>query len=108
MKSAETQGRLLTRVLDDLSQNSPTSLYCIHPTSQVSENDWCHISFYQFFQAVDRLAWWIDQKLGQHKEQQVLAYVGTNDLRYGAFILACMKMGHAVRLCSRKSGVCII
>ncbi|KAJ6016810.1 NRPS-like enzyme [Penicillium sp. IBT 35674x] len=89
MGSAENQGRLLMHVLDDLAQDSPTSLYCIHPTSQVSENDWCHISVYQFSQAVDRLAWWIDRKLGQCKEQKVLAYVGTNDLRYGAFMLAC-------------------
>lgn len=97
MGSAETQDRLLTHVLDDLAQKSPTSLYCIHPTSQASDNEWCRISVYQFSQAVDRLAWWISQKLGQRKEQQVLAYIGTNDLRYGAFMLACMKLGHAVR-----------
>ncbi|KAJ5660931.1 NRPS-like enzyme [Penicillium longicatenatum] len=103
MGSAGIQGRLLTQILDDLAQKSPSSLYCIHPTSQASDNDWCHISVQQFAQAVDRLAWWIDHKLGGQKEQQVLAYIGTNDLRYGAFILACMKLGHATLLLSTRN-----
>lgn len=97
MGSTEVEGRLLTHILDDLAQKTPTALYCTHPTSQDGKHDWRNITVHDFAQAVDRLAWWIDQKLDGQREQQVLAYIGTNDLRYAAFMLACMKTGHAVR-----------
>lgn len=97
MGSIVPNGRLLTQVLDDLADRTPYSLYCIHPTTQDGNHDWHNITMQQFARAVDRLAWWIDQKLDGQRGQQVLAYIGTNDLRYGAFILACMKTGHAVR-----------
>ncbi|KAJ5533542.1 NRPS-like enzyme [Penicillium frequentans] len=105
MSSSGNKGRLLTHVLDEFAQDSPNSLYCIHPISQASDNEWRFISVQQFSHAVDRLAWWIDQKLGEQKEQQVLAYIGTNDLRYGAFILGCMKSGHAALLLSTRNSL---
>ncbi|KAJ5745425.1 NRPS-like enzyme [Penicillium odoratum] len=88
MGSTAAEGRVLTQVLDDLAQKSPDSLWCIHPVSQDDKYEWRHISFQQFAQAVDRLAWWIDQKLDGQRNPKVLAYIGTNDLRYAAFILA--------------------
>ncbi|KAI0450477.1 hypothetical protein F5B21DRAFT_528887 [Xylaria acuta] len=40
------------------------------------------------------LAWWLVQQLGPDKRAEVLAYVGPNDVRFTALVLAAMKTGH--------------
>ncbi|KAE8356048.1 NRPS-like enzyme [Aspergillus coremiiformis] len=104
MGSLETSGRLLTEVVDQQAQQQPESLYCLHPISHDANCEWHPISFKQLADAVDRVAWWIDQKL-PGKKQQVLAYIGTNDLRYLVFILACIKTGHAALLLSTRNSL---
>ncbi|KAJ5935211.1 NRPS-like enzyme [Penicillium verhagenii] len=103
MGSTTSEGRILTRVLDELAVTNPDSLYCIHPVSNESKLEWNQITVENFAWAVNRLAWWIDEKLDGQKGQQVLAYIGANDLRYGAFMLACMKTGHAALLLSTRN-----
>ncbi|KAJ5734325.1 NRPS-like enzyme [Penicillium malachiteum] len=95
--SATFENRILSQILDTQAEKSPSSLYCIHGSND-GKSDWHHITVQEFANAVNRLAWWIDQKTNGERKQQVLAYIGTNDLRYGAFILACMKTGHVVSL----------
>lgn len=96
MGSTDIQGRLSYHLVDEVARDSPDLLYCIHPKFQEGHYTWRDITFQMLAQAVDLLAWWIDEKLAG-KEQKVLAYIGANDLRYAAFMLACMKTGHAVR-----------
>lgn len=96
MGSTEVTGPLLTQLLDEQAQERPEQIYCIHPVSQDSDQGWHHITTSDMAKGVDRLAWWIEQKFPAKGEQQVLAYIGTTDLRYAAFILACIKTGNAV------------
>lgn len=93
MTDSET-GRIITQLVDNIARHQPETLFCIHPNSQERGAGWFHVSYKMFACAVDRLAWWIDSKVDG--QGQTLAYMGTNDLRYAAFILACMKTGHAV------------
>ncbi|KAJ5622177.1 NRPS-like enzyme [Penicillium herquei] len=102
MMSATFENRLLSQILDSQAEKSPSSLYCIHGSND-GKSDWHHITVQEFANAVNRLAWWIDQKTNGQRKQQVLAYIGTNDLRYGAFILACMKTGHVALLLSTRN-----
>ena len=95
MGSTEVCGPVLTQLLDEQAFEIPDQIYCIHPVSQDSDQGWHRITVKQMSEAVDRLSWWIDSKLPAGKPQ-VLAYIGTNDLRYAAFILACMKTGNSV------------
>ncbi|KAL4887853.1 hypothetical protein BDV59DRAFT_211796 [Aspergillus ambiguus] len=102
MESADKPGRLLTQLVEHQAAHYPDRLYCIHPSSQEPDCDWYPITFQHLGYAVDRLAWWIDQRL-RTKKQQILGYIGTNDLRYAAFQLACMKTGHAALLLSTRN-----
>ncbi|PLB54101.1 acetyl-CoA synthetase-like protein [Aspergillus steynii IBT 23096] len=96
MNPLERMGRLLSQVVDELAVSDPEFVYCIHPVSSLTVNDgWRKITFKDLATAVDRVAWWLDRQLGSKGGQQVLAYIGSNDLRYAAFVLACMKHGHA-------------
>lgn len=95
MGSADVSGRLLTQLVDQQAKDQPDRLYCLHPSSQDADCEWRCITFHQVSAAVNRVAWWIDSRLLGRK-QQILAYIGTNDLRYLVFELACMKTGHAV------------
>ncbi|GJP95963.1 acetyl-CoA synthetase-like protein [Aspergillus niger] len=102
MGSADSPGRLLTQLVDQQAKDQPDRLYCLHPSSQDADCEWRCITFQQLSAAVNRISWWIDSRLSGGK-QQVLAYIGTNDLRYLVFELACMKTGHAALLLSTRN-----
>ncbi|KAJ5731173.1 NRPS-like enzyme [Penicillium malachiteum] len=102
MNSVTFENRLLTQTFDSQASRSPSSLFCIQGSND-GKSDWHQITVQEFANAVNRLAWWIDQKTNGERKQQVLAYIGTNDLRYGAFILACMKTGHVALLLSTRN-----
>ncbi|RAH82016.1 NRPS-like enzyme [Aspergillus japonicus CBS 114.51] len=102
MGSNDIAPRLLTQLVDQQAKRQPDCLYCVHPASQDAECEWRPITYQHLSYAVDRVAWWIEAKL-QEKEKQVLAYIGTNDLRYCAFALACMKTGHVALLLSTRN-----
>ncbi|CAG8045194.1 unnamed protein product [Penicillium olsonii] len=104
MGSTEVCGPVLTQLLDEQAFETPDQIYCIHPVSQDSDQGWHRITVKQMSEAVDRLSWWIDSKLPAGKPQ-VLAYIGTNDLRYAAFILACMKTGNSALLLSTRNSL---
>lgn len=95
MGSTYAEGRLSHVLLDEIAEESPDLLYCIHPKFSNGHLTWHNITFQMLAKAVDLLSWWIDEKLTEN-DQRVLAYIGVNDLRYAAFMLACMKTGRAV------------
>lgn len=95
MGSSYIEGRLAHVLLDEVAKESPDLLYCIHPKFQNGPLAWQNVSFRMLAEAVDQLAWWLDEKLPGN-DQKVVAYVGVNDLRYAAFTFACMKTGRAV------------
>jgi acyl-coenzyme A synthetase/AMP-(fatty) acid ligase len=103
----ETQNssQILPQLIDDIAKKEPNRLFCIHPVSPDGVDKWRNITFEDLSKAINRVCWWIESKLGgKGKEKQhVLAYVGTNDVRYAVFVLACMKLGHAVRLVRRST-----
>jgi acyl-coenzyme A synthetase/AMP-(fatty) acid ligase len=106
-KEPDGPSQLLPQLVDEISEQEPDRLFCIHPVFQDSIDTWRHITFKDLSNAINRVAWWIDSKLSGNdkEEQQVLAYIGTNDIRYCAFVLACMKIGHVVSL---MSNLCLI
>ncbi|KAJ5710504.1 NRPS-like enzyme [Penicillium malachiteum] len=102
MVSTSTEGRLPHVLVDEVAKESPDLLYCIHPKFNNGHLTWRNVSFQMLAKAVDLLAWWIDENLTEN-DQRVLAYIGVNDLRYVAFMLACMKTGRAAFLLSTRN-----
>ncbi|KAJ5317676.1 NRPS-like enzyme [Penicillium antarcticum] len=106
-KEADRPSQLLPQLVDDINEQDPDRLFCIHPVSQDRIDEWRHITFKDLFNAINRVSWWIESKLSgkNNGEQHVLAYVGTNDLRYAVFVLACMKTGHVALLVSTRNSL---
>ncbi|KAJ5692441.1 NRPS-like enzyme [Penicillium macrosclerotiorum] len=98
-----SEGRLLPNLVDELAVSNPGQLYCIHAKSHKVDDGWHEITFQSLANAVNRLTWWINECLNGDSTSQILAYVGANDLRYSAFILACAKLGHVALLLSTRN-----
>ncbi|KAL4891425.1 NRPS-like enzyme [Aspergillus ambiguus] len=61
------------------------------------------ITYRDLANAVNGIAWWLTVTLGPGQNDEVLAYVGPNDLRYPALVLGVLKAGDYVSTSPRNS-----
>lgn len=92
-----TPQRTVLRILDDIATKDPNQVYCVHPVSSDIAQGWKTITFADLHSAINRLALWINEHVASPAEPQTLAYMGANDIRYIAFVFACMRLRHTVR-----------
>jgi acyl-CoA synthetase (AMP-forming)/AMP-acid ligase II len=85
------------RIVDSVAVNDPGTLYCIHPVSSDISEGWVNVDFEKLVDAINRTALWIQENVASSTEPETIAYVGANDIRYTAFIFACMRLRHTVR-----------
>lgn len=85
------------RIIDSIAANNPDTLYCIHPVSNDISEGWVNVNFKALVNAINRTAVWIQENVTSSTEPETIAYVGANDIRYVAFIFACMRLRHTVR-----------
>lgn len=94
---ARWQENLLTGVVDRLGQARADAFY----GKWVSGSSTVAISYAQLANIVNGLAIWLVKELGpglQEPGKNVLTYVGPNDVRYSALVLAAIKAGYVVRV----------
>jgi acyl-CoA synthetase (AMP-forming)/AMP-acid ligase II len=89
---------LIPHVLDYLAATDPEGLFAEYPFSPVSfQEGYRKVTYSAFANTVNGLASWLRQTLGPPKrEYEVVAYMGPNDLRYPALVLAAIKAGYTV------------
>ncbi|KKZ67205.1 hypothetical protein EMCG_07103 [[Emmonsia] crescens] len=105
MGSAKVEIRTLSTEVDHLKENNPNQLFCIHPVSSDIFQGWRKVSMKDLSGATDCLAKWIEENVAPSSNLETLAYMGANDIRYAAFILACTKVGHAPLLLSPRNSL---
>ena len=89
---------LIPDVVDQRARNEPESLYAEYPISATSyQEGYRKITYRDFANAINGVAWWLHKTLGPGKDCEPLAYIGPNDLRYPALVLGAVKAGYAVR-----------
>lgn len=89
------QDQLLPHTVDHLTTIIPTKTYAEYPLSSTSyEDGYWTLTFGDFANAINGLAWWLHEKLGPRDKAQTLAYIGPNDFRYPALVLAANKAGY--------------
>ncbi|KAI1347975.1 acetyl-CoA synthetase-like protein [Xylaria sp. FL0043] len=94
----------LPRIVDIMDHIAPDSIYGTWPVQQNSYAAGVrNITYAQLANIVNGLTWWLVEQLGPHKRNEVVAYVGPNDVRFTALVLAAMKTGHAVFLTSPRN-----
>ena len=92
------ENELLPNVVDHLAKVAPTSTWAEYPRSSASYDDgFFAITYKDLANAINGLAWWLHDTLGPGNNHRVLAYIGPNDLRYSALVLAANKAGYLVR-----------
>jgi acyl-CoA synthetase (AMP-forming)/AMP-acid ligase II len=98
MGSIDVAQRTVLQSLDKIVAEQPDSLYCIQPFSSDLSDGWKDITFKELANAIQNMALWIQNKVPSSNEPLTLAYLGYNDIRYAAFVFACMKLQHTVSL----------
>jgi acyl-CoA synthetase (AMP-forming)/AMP-acid ligase II len=91
-----SQNSTVLRLLDSIHVQDPAVLYCLQPVSSEVSDGWNDISIADVVSATNRLALWIHENVATADEPQNLAYMGANDIRYCAFVFACMRLRHTV------------
>ena len=89
---------ILPNVVDRLASTEPEALYAQYPKSPLTyEEGYQNVTYHDLSDAVDNLAVFLQGHLGIGNGE-ILPYIGPNDLRYPALILAAVKAGYAVTL----------
>ncbi|CAI7655071.1 unnamed protein product [Penicillium glandicola] len=95
--------RTALRILDAIAEKQPDQLYCVHPISSDISQGWKNITFADLASAINRMALWIHENIASSDVPQTLAYMGANDIRYCAFMFACMRLRHTALLLSPRN-----
>lgn len=91
--SAITPGqRLLATVVDNLATSSPTKELGVIPM----DDGFKTVSASELSDAVNAMAWWIEEHVGKVDQPETIAFMGATDIRYLVFVLACHKTGYKV------------
>lgn len=90
---------LLPHTVDRLAREKPSTPYGLWPVAQASYADGFRtINYVDLANLINGLAWWIKENIGTSQNgERVLAYVGPNDVRFTALLLAAVKAGCVVR-----------
>lgn len=90
---------LWPHIVDRLAKEQPEATYGLWPVAiDCYDAGFRAITYGQLANIVNGLAWWIVKELGagDAKDGDVLTYIGLNDVRLSAMILASVKAGYTV------------
>lgn len=95
---------LLVYIVDHMAKTKPQALYAEFPTSPVTYDEGFRtVTYKDFANAINGVAWCLHGNLGAGKELETLAYIGPNNLIYPSLILGAAKAGYKVRRLTDKS-----
>lgn len=90
------QSELLPQMVDRLARETPDKTYALWPVAPTSyEAGFRTITYAQLANVINGLAQYLVKQLGPG-DGQVLTYVGPNDVRLTALVLASIKAGYVV------------
>lgn len=94
---SSSDSRLLPNAIDEIARLEPEALYAEYPTSATSYNEgFTPVTFAQFANAINGVAWLLVNELGQGKNHETVAYIGVSDLRYMIMAMGAVKAGYKV------------
>ncbi|EMR87674.1 putative ochratoxin a non-ribosomal peptide synthetase protein [Botrytis cinerea BcDW1] len=100
---AQWQNSLAPHIVERLARETPDNKY----GEWVSKDSVVVITYAQLANVIDGLAWLIVEQLGgpgrYGANPEVLAYVGTSDVRYSALVLAAAKAGYTLFVTSPRN-----
>lgn len=88
--------RLLPQTVDAYAKFDPRRVWASIARSSDLSQGFRDVTVQQLAQAVNNLAWYIDDRIGPAKDFETIAIVGVFDIRYAVFLLASIKCGYKV------------
>ena len=89
--------RLVPHLIDDIAHNDPYRTFCSLAKSSNIPDGFQDVSYRAFANAINRLAWWIEENLGNNYTFETVSYIGPPDLRYIVLTIAAQKTGYKAR-----------
>ena len=89
--------RLVPHLIDDIAHNDPSRTFCSLAKSSDVSDGFQDVSYGAFANAINRLAWWIEENLGKKSTFETVSYIGPPDLRYIILTIAAQKTGYKAR-----------
>lgn len=90
--------RLFPHIVDDVARSNPERSLGVIPKGADVSDGFQEVTAAKLAYAVNVVSWWIENEIGRATQEQTIAYMGSNDIRYLIFILASMKTGYKVGL----------
>ncbi|KAH7310811.1 NRPS-like enzyme [Stachybotrys elegans] len=95
---------LIPTKIDNIAGETRDKLYGLWPVAPFSyDAGYRTVTYGNLANAINGLAWWIDNELGSAKDGCILGYVGPNDLRYIALTVAAVKTGSVIFVTSPRN-----
>ena len=89
--------QLLPVILDNRAKFDPKGVWAKYPISSTSyAQGFRSATHLEVAQAVDKVAWILEESLGRSQNFETIAYLGPNDLRSTIIVLAGIKAGYKV------------
>lgn len=98
--------RLLAQYVDYLAMADPSRRFALIPRSEDVNDGFREVTVHDIARAANSMSWWIEKHLGPPTEEETIAYMGNNDIRYIIFILASNKTGNKVYRGMRSRVMC--
>lgn len=90
--------RLIPTLVDQIARSTPEKPYFSIPNSPTSvELGFRTVTYLDIANAANRMAWWLEEKVGPSQNFHPIAYVGPQDIRYAILTLASVKAGYKVQ-----------
>jgi acyl-CoA synthetase (AMP-forming)/AMP-acid ligase II len=94
--NACAESKLLINIIEEKARRMPDNTFMRYPGIDWETQGYKSISWIQWARAIDKVAYWLDTRLGSLEESQTFAYFGPNDARYAILIPASIKTGRKV------------
>ena len=95
---AQCGRRLLPHLIDRVARDDPDRALISIPEVADAAESYVDVSFKTLATAVDRCAWWLEERLGRSEQLTPIFFIGPTDLRYLIILFAAAKTGHVVSI----------
>lgn len=91
--------KLIPTVVDQIAETEPEAVWATVSVSPFGiDAGFQTITYQQFANAINGIAWWLEEELGRGDTTEPLVYFGTggSDIRYPILLIAAVKAGYFV------------
>ncbi|KZF22836.1 NRPS-like enzyme [Xylona heveae TC161] len=97
--------RLVPTIIDERARMGYAKPYASIPRSTDVSLGFRDVSYRELANAINRCAWWLEEKLGRSDGFETLAYIGPTDLRYIILTVATIKTGYKAFFTSPRNSI---